>query len=86
MNAGQTPLEAEWMVEVADATLRSGLDRASAGRICRALNAKLEGRKPEAGYPIQETYDLVHHRPLPAYERIYKSLKEELSSLGLDFG
>jgi methylamine---corrinoid protein Co-methyltransferase len=86
MNAGQTPLEAEWMVEVADATLRARLDRESAGRICRALADKLKGRQPEPGHTIQECYDLLHHRPLPAYERIYGQLKGELAALGLDFG
>jgi len=86
MNAGQTPLEAEWMVEVADATLRAGLDREKAGRVCQALEKKLEGRKPEPGHTIQECYDLVHHRPMPEYERLYLRLKEELSGLGLDFG
>lgn len=86
MNAGQTPLEAEWMIEVADATLRAGLDRAGAARVCRALNAKLAGRRPEAGHAIQECYDLVRHRPLPDYERLYLGLKDELGRLGLDFG
>jgi len=86
MNAGQTPLEAEWMVEVADATLRAGLDRERAGQVCRALVGRLVGRKPEPGHTIQECYDLLHHRPLPDYERVYHQLKEELAALGLDFG
>jgi methylamine--corrinoid protein Co-methyltransferase len=85
MNAGQTPLEAELMVEVADATLRAGLNRETAGRVCRALDEKLRGREPEPGYPIQECYDLVHHRPQPEYEKVYLRLKEELSGLGLQF-
>ena len=86
MNAGQTPLEADWMVEVADATLRAGLDRAGAGRVCRALNEKLRGRKPEPGHTIEQCYDLVHRRPLPEYDRLYRALKDELAHMGLDFG
>ena len=86
MNAGQTPLEAEWMVEVADATLRAGLRREGAGRICRALAQRLVGREPEPGHTIAECYDLLHHRPFPAYDRIYRQLKDDLSTLGLDFG
>jgi methylamine--corrinoid protein Co-methyltransferase len=86
MNAGQTPLEAEWMVEVADATLRAGLDREKAGEVCRSLNQKLKGRSPDSGHVIQECYDLVRHQPLPEYARICQQLKEELSELGLMFG
>ena len=86
MNAGQTPLEAEWMIEVADATLRAGLDRERAARVCRALDDKLKGRKPEPGHTIQECYDLVHHRPLPEYAAIYVQLRDELARLGLEFG
>jgi methylamine--corrinoid protein Co-methyltransferase len=85
INAGQTPLEAEWMIEVADATLRAGLDRSGAARICRALHEPLKGRKSEPGRHICDCYDLLHHRPLPDYERIYRQLKDDLSALGLDF-
>jgi methylamine--corrinoid protein Co-methyltransferase len=85
MNAGQTPLEADWMVEVADATLRAGLDRAGAGRVCRALDARLRGRTPEPGHTIDQCYDLVHRRPRPEYDRIYRELKDELTQLELDF-
>ena len=85
INAGQTPLEAEWMLEVADATQRAGLTRETAGEILWKLAKKLEDRQPEPGFPITECYDLVHHRPSPEYERIYKETKEELASLGLCF-
>jgi methylamine--corrinoid protein Co-methyltransferase len=85
MNAGQTPLEAEWMLEVADATQRAGLTRETATPILWALAEKLKGRVPEEGAPIQECYDLVNHRPRPAYEKIYLSVKAELARLGLAF-
>lgn len=85
MNAGQTPLEAEWMLEVADSTLRAGLDRQSAAPILWRLAEEIGGRAPEEGYPIQECYDLVNHRPLPQYERVYLAVKERLSALGLEF-
>ncbi len=85
MNAGQTPMEAEWMLEVAEATQRSGLDRRTAAPILWKLAEKLKDRVPEEGYPIQECYDLVSHRPSPEYERIYLSVKEELARLGLQF-
>jgi methylamine--corrinoid protein Co-methyltransferase len=85
INAGQTPLEAEFMIEVSDATLRAGLNRQRAGDILEKLTEKLRGRRPEPGMPIQECYDLVNHKPLANYERIYLQVKEELVGLGLSF-
>ncbi len=85
MNAGQTPMEAEWMLEVADATQHAGLTRETADGILRRLAQKLDGRVPEPGYPITECYDLIHHRPSPQYERVYRETREELASLGLCF-
>ena len=85
MNASQTPLEAEWMYEVASATMRTGLDRGSASDMIRRIGEKLEGRLREEPVPVEQCYDLVHHRPLPDYERIYLKVKEELASLGLSF-
>ena len=47
---------------------------------------KMKGRAAEAPYhDIREFYDLVHHRPLPEFERIYLKVKEGLIRLGLDF-
>ena len=71
------------MMEVADATQRAGLTRETAQPVMQAIAARLEGRAPEDGLPIQECYDLVHHRPSPNYERIYQETREELASLGL---
>jgi hypothetical protein len=42
-------------------------------------------RVPEDGAPIQACYDLMHHRPSPAYEKIYLSVKADLARLGLAF-
>jgi methylamine--corrinoid protein Co-methyltransferase len=86
MNASQTPLEAEWMMEVADATIKAGLTRGTAQPVLEAIVARLEGWEPEEGLQIQECYDLVHHKPSLEYERIYKETKEELISLGLLLG
>ncbi len=85
MNAGQTPLEGEFMVEVSDATLAAGLDRKKGSELLTKLTQKLEGRHPEPGFTIQECYDLVNHRPSPEYERIHKQVKEQLTELGLVF-
>ena len=85
INAGQTPLEAEWMLEVSDAAIRAGLNHDSAGEILWRIAEKLGGRQPEPGLPIQECYDLVRHEPLPNYRQVYQKVKEELSALGLTF-
>ena len=65
------------MLEVADATQGAGLTRETAAAILWKLAGKLEGRTPEPGYPITECYDLVHHKPGPEYERVYKAVKAE---------
>lgn len=85
MNAGQTPLEAEWMLEVSDAAIRAGMNRAAAGEVLWKIAEKLKGREPEPGYTIQECYDLVHHRPTKEYHDIYLRTKEFLAGLGLEF-
>lgn len=85
MNAGQTPLEGEFMVEVSDATLAAGLDRQRGGELLVKLTQKLADRHPEPGFSIQECYDLVNHRPSPEYERIHQQVKEQLIELGLAF-
>jgi len=83
VNGGQTPLEAEWMLEVSDATIEHGLDRIKAGEVLKKIANKIGNRKPEQGYLIQECYDLVHHRPSDEYQKIYEGVKEELTKFGL---
>ena len=85
MNAGQTPLEGELMLEVSDATLAVGIDRERGSEILTTLAEQLRGRPPEPGFPIQECYDLVNHHPKPNYEKIYYKVKDKLTSLGLAF-
>ncbi|MDP3061610.1 MAG: monomethylamine:corrinoid methyltransferase [Chloroflexota bacterium] len=85
MNAGQTPVEAELMIEVSDATLAAGLDRGRGSEVLSRLAEVLAQRKPEPGMTIQQCYDLVHHRPKPELEKAYQKVKEELSALGLEF-
>ncbi len=85
MNAGQTPVEAEFMVEVADATMKTGLDRGRASEMLSKLAEELKTRKPEPGYTIQECYDLINHKPKPDFLKAYMKVKDSLSKLGLEF-
>ena len=82
-NHGQTPLEAEWMIEVSDAIIEQGFDRQGADELLSKIAERLENEKPAEGYDIDACYDLIHHRPLPNYQKAYLSVKEELSGMGL---
>ena len=86
MNASQTPVESNWMMEIADATMRSELTRQSAQPIMESLRTRLEALPLDDGLPIEECYDLEAQKPKPDYERIYLELKDYLTSLGMNFG
>ncbi len=86
MNTGLTPLEPEWRYEVAVASIRTGLNRKTAPRVLEGLASELEGKDVEPAQTITECYDLVHHRPLPAYEQVYLGVKDTVSRLGVNFG
>ena len=83
VNHGQTPLEAEWMIQVSDAVIEQGFDRQGANEILSRLANRIENEKPAEGFDISQCYDLVHHRPLPEYEKVYIKVKAELAKMGL---
>jgi hypothetical protein len=83
INHGQTPLEAEWMIEVSDAVIDQRFDRQGANELLTKLAKRLEDEKPALGYDITECYDLIHHKPLPEYEKAYRNVKEQLIEMGL---
>jgi methylamine---corrinoid protein Co-methyltransferase len=86
MNASQSPLDAEWSYEVAEAVMKSGLDRNGAGNLIRKIFGELKDKPVVAPYDdIREFYDLVHHKPLPDFEKAYLKVKEKVSSFGLNF-
>jgi len=83
MNHGQTPLEAEWMIEVSDAVIEEGLDRRAGNELLGRIAALYEGEKPAAGLDIQECYDLIHHQPKEPYAEAYRRVKTKLRDMGL---
>jgi methylamine--corrinoid protein Co-methyltransferase len=85
-NHGQTPLEAEWMIEVSDAVIERGFDRQGANELVAKLAKRFKGEKPQEGYSITECYDLVRHKPKPDYEKIYMNVKKQLREMGLNLG
>jgi hypothetical protein len=82
-NHGQTPLEAEWMIEVSDAVIEQGYEPQDANDLLERIAKRLENENPAEGYDITECYDLIHHHPLPEYQNIYHTVKKELNDLGL---
>jgi hypothetical protein len=66
--------------------MRSGLTRETAGELVLKVADALKGRPRRAPYDdIRQFYDLVRHKPLPAFEKAYLKVKETLSAFGLDF-
>jgi methylamine--corrinoid protein Co-methyltransferase len=83
INHGQTPLEAEWMIEIADAVIEQEFNREAANVLLAKIAKLFENKKPQEGYSIMESYDLIHHRPKPDYEKVYNIVKNQLKALGL---
>jgi hypothetical protein len=83
VNHGQTPLEAEWMIEVSDAVIEQGFDREAGNDLLGLIAARFENQKPAEGYDIGECYDLVRHQPKEAYRQSYNRVKAELRKMGL---
>ena len=85
MNASQTPMEAIWALEVAEAVRKKGYRRNEVNPILERIAAKLEGRPHAQGLPLEQCWDLVKHQPTPSYYEKYLRVKEELASWGLQF-
>jgi len=83
INHGQTPLEAEWMIEIADAVIEQEFSREAANVLITKIAGLFENKTPQDGYSITECYDLIHHRPKRDYEKVYNNVKNQLKALGL---
>ena len=84
-NNVQTPVEALWMIDIADAVIRSRLRREEANRIVKELYMMYKDKldKPPKGRPILECYDLRSKSPSKEYKEVWNSVEKELAELGL---
>ncbi|MCL4369606.1 MAG: monomethylamine:corrinoid methyltransferase [Chloroflexi bacterium] len=85
VNAAQTPLEAEFAWEIAQAVMRMKMTRAQCDAFYDKLAAWATGREAEPAQDVRDCYDWVHHRPSPAYYEKYLRVKDQLASMGLQF-
>lgn len=84
MNGGQTPADAELMIEASDATLEGKVKRDEVYEMFKPVITKLMNNTvPEHGKLITECYDLQHHRPSPEYQQLIANVKKEFKDLGL---
>lgn len=84
-NAAQTPLEAEFAWEIAQAVMRMKMTRSQANTLYRKMAEWAEGREAEPAMDVRECYDWVNHRPFTAYRDKYLRVKDDLSRMGLLF-
>jgi len=84
MNGGQTPVDAELMIEASDATVRMRIKRDEVYEMFKPVITKLtKNPAPELGKLITECYDLKHHRPSPEYQRLISRVKMDFEDCGL---
>ncbi len=86
MNGGQTPADAEMMIEASDATIRTGIKRGEVYEMFKPIIEKLVANStPEPGKLITECYDLQRHKPSPEYQGLIMRVKNEFKDCGLQW-
>jgi methylamine--corrinoid protein Co-methyltransferase len=86
MNGGQTPADAELMIEASDATIRTGIKRNEIYEMFKPIiNKLIKNPTPENGKLITECYDLNNHKPSSEYEKLITSVKNEFKNCGLQW-
>ena len=80
-----SPLESRWMGEVCKSA--AGMDKKTASRLIAYLLDKYENRLADApeGETFEKLFDREKLEPLPHYDKLYREVKEELRSQGLEF-
>ena len=85
VNKAQTPVEAEFAWEIAQAVMRMKMTRSQADALYRKMAEWADGREAEPAMDVRECYDWVKHRPSPEYREKYLRVKDELFQMGLEF-
>jgi methylamine--corrinoid protein Co-methyltransferase len=86
MNGGQTPADAELMIEASDAAIRTRVKRGEVYEMFKPVITKLvTDSTPEPGKLITECYDLQRHRPSQEYRELIARVKAEFMECGLQW-
>jgi methylamine--corrinoid protein Co-methyltransferase len=86
MNGGQTPADAELMIEASDAAIGARIRRDEVYQMFEPVITKLmTNPTPEPGKLITECYDLQRHKPSPEYQELIARVKNEFEDCGLQW-
>jgi len=86
INGGQTPADAELMIEASDSAIRTRIRRDEVYQMFRPVIMKLMAKStPEPGRLIAECYDLELRRPRPEYQELITRVKKEFRDCGLQW-
>jgi len=86
MNGGQTPADAELMIEASDAAIRTNVKRSEVYEMFKPVISKLMANPtPEPGKLITECYDLQRHKPSQEYQELIARVMNEFRDCGLQW-
>ncbi|MEM3385746.1 MAG: monomethylamine:corrinoid methyltransferase [Nitrososphaeria archaeon] len=84
-NNVQTPVEALWMINVANAVVGSKLKREDANKIVNVLFMKYKDKlnNPPRGKGVLECFNLYSKQLAPEYKEVWNKVAKELTDLGM---
>lgn len=86
MNGGQSPADAELMIEASDAAIRTRIKRNEVYDMFKPIITKLmENPTPEPGKLITECYNLHRHKPSEEYKQKIDNVRKEFEDCGLQW-
>jgi hypothetical protein len=86
MNGGQTPADAEVMIEASDATLNTKIKRDEVYEMFKpVIEDLMNNSTPVEGKLISECYDLHRHRPSAEYSDLIRKVKDQFRDCGLQW-